>query len=50
MAMAMAMAALGYETRLEQLAALGVRPFILALCLFAMLTGGGLPMTALCFG
>ncbi|MCQ4272170.1 putative sulfate exporter family transporter [Pseudomonas kuykendallii] len=49
-ALAMAMAALGYETRLEKLAALGVRPFILALCLFVMLTGGGLLMTVLCFG
>jgi uncharacterized integral membrane protein (TIGR00698 family) len=38
----MAMAALGYETRLEKLAALGIRPFILALCLFGMLVLGGL--------
>lgn len=49
-ALAMAMAALGYETRLEKLAALGLRPFILALCLFLMLSGGGLLMTMLCFG
>ncbi|WP_313516340.1 putative sulfate exporter family transporter [Pseudomonas sp.] len=49
-ALAMAMAALGYETRLEKLAALGLRPFILALCLFLMLSGGGLLMTVLCFG
>jgi len=40
--MTMAMAALGYETRLERLAALGWRPFLLALGLFLLLTGGGL--------
>lgn len=40
--MTMAMAALGYETRLERLAALGLRPFLLALGLFLLLTGGGL--------
>jgi len=41
-ALTMAMAALGYETRLEKLAALGIKPFALALCLFVLLTGGGL--------
>lgn len=41
-ALTMAMAALGYETRLEKLRALGVKPFVLALCLFVMLMGGGL--------
>lgn len=41
-ALSMAMAALGYETRLEKLAALGIRPFILALLLFGMLVLGGL--------
>ncbi|MFV0454427.1 MAG: YeiH family protein [Pseudomonas sp.] len=40
--MTMAMAALGYETRFDRLAALGIRPFILALCLFFLLTGFGL--------
>ncbi|MDI5933788.1 YeiH family protein [Halomonas kalidii] len=42
-ALTMAMAALGFETRLDRLKALGVQPFILALCLFLMLLlGGGL--------
>jgi uncharacterized integral membrane protein (TIGR00698 family) len=41
-ALTMAMAALGYETRMEKLRALGVKPFVLALCLFVMLMGGGL--------
>lgn len=42
-ALAMAMAALGFETRLEKLKALGIRPFILGMILFAMLVlGGGL--------
>ncbi len=41
-ALTMAMAALGYETRLEKLAALGLKPFGLALCLFVLLAGGGL--------
>lgn len=41
--MTMAMAALGYQTRIEALASLGLRPFVLALCLFvALLVGGGL--------
>ncbi|QCY09423.1 YeiH family protein [Pseudomonas sp. MPC6] len=38
----MAMAALGYETRLDKLKALGLKPFVLALTLFIMLMGGGL--------
>lgn len=41
LAMTMAMAALGYQTRLEALRSLGVKPFVLALCLFAMLLVGG---------
>lgn len=41
-ALTMAIAALGYETRLDKLAALGIKPFALALCLFVLLTGGGL--------
>lgn len=42
-ALAMAMAALGFETRLEKLKALGIRPFILGMVLFTMLIiGGGL--------
>nr|WP_297457616.1 putative sulfate exporter family transporter [uncultured Halomonas sp.] len=49
-ALAMAMAALGFETRLEKLKALGVKPFLLALCLFAMLIGGGFVMTQLVMG
>ncbi|WNK21004.1 putative sulfate exporter family transporter [Halomonas piscis] len=39
--LAMAMAALGFETRIEKLRALGIRPFILGLILFALLIGGG---------
>lgn len=39
--MTMAMAALGFETRIEKLKALGVRPFILGLILFALLIVGG---------
>ncbi|MBZ9556757.1 MULTISPECIES: YeiH family protein [unclassified Modicisalibacter] len=46
-ALAMAMAALGFETRLEKLKALGVKPFLLALCLFAMLLAGGMLVTPL---
>ncbi|RTR06969.1 YeiH family protein [Halomonas nitroreducens] len=43
LSLTMAMAALGYETRIERLRSLGLRPFILALTLFALLlTGGGL--------
>ncbi|MBM3109264.1 YeiH family protein [Pseudomonas arcuscaelestis] len=41
-ALTMAMAALGYETRLEKLKALGLKPFVLAFSLFIMLMGGGL--------
>ncbi|WP_304525052.1 YeiH family protein [Halomonas sp. I5-271120] len=41
LSLTMAMAALGYETRLERLRSLGMRPFILALILFALLLGGG---------
>lgn len=49
-ALAMAMAALGYETRLEKLRALGFKPFLLALILFGLLLGGGLLMTPLLMG
>lgn len=41
LALTMAMAALGFGTRLSTLRALGLRPFILALILFIMLMGGG---------
>ena len=41
LALTMAMAALGFETRLEKLKALGIKPFILALILFALLVSGG---------
>lgn len=42
-ALTMAMAALGFETRFEKLKALGIRPFILGLILFVLLlVGGGL--------
>ena len=47
-AMTMAMAALGYQTRIEALRHLGLKPFILALCLFgALLAGGALVTPAL---
>lgn len=46
-ALAMAMAALGFETRLEKLKALGVKPFLLALFLFVMLVTGGMLVTPL---
>lgn len=46
-ALAMAMAALGFETRLEKLKTLGMKPFLLAFCLFAMLLIGGFGMTQL---
>ena len=49
-ALAMAMAALGYETRLEKLRALGLKPFLLALILFCLLLGGGLLVTPLLMG
>ncbi|GEK71952.1 YeiH family protein [Halomonas halophila] len=41
LALTMAMAALGFETRLSRLRALGPKPFLLALILFALLVGGG---------
>ncbi len=42
-ALTMAMAALGFDTRFEKLKALGIRPFILGLILFVLLlVGGGL--------
>ncbi|SFM99332.1 YeiH family protein [Marinobacter pelagius] len=50
LAMTMAMAALGYQTRLEALRSLGVKPFVLALCLFAMLMVGGGVVTPLILG
>jgi len=50
LALTMAMAALGYETRLEKLQALGIQPFILALLLFALLLGGGLLASLLLMG
>ncbi|HET8791673.1 MAG TPA: hypothetical protein VFM75_10715 [Modicisalibacter sp.] len=43
--LALAMAALGFETRLEKLKTLGMKPFLLAFFLFAMLLIGGLGMT-----
>ncbi|MDT8894645.1 putative sulfate exporter family transporter [Halomonas sp. I1] len=49
-ALTMAMAALGFETRLEKLRALGVRPFILALTLFLLLIGGGWLASSLLMG
>jgi len=50
LALTMAMAALGYETRIEKLKALGIRPFILALTLFVLLLGGGLLASTLLMG
>ncbi|SDM09189.1 conserved hypothetical integral membrane protein [Modicisalibacter muralis] len=47
LALAMAMAALGFETRLEKLKTLGMKPFLLAFCLFAMLLIGGFGVTQL---
>ena len=44
-ALTMAMAALGYETRMSKLRALGIKPFALALMLFVLLIGGGLAVT-----
>ncbi|HIZ50057.1 MAG TPA: YeiH family protein [Candidatus Pseudomonas excrementavium] len=44
-ALTMAMAALGYETRIEKLRSLGIRPLILALVLFVLLVTGGLGLT-----
>ncbi len=49
-ALTMAMAALGFETRLEKLKALGIKPFVLALTLFAMLLGGGMLVSAVMMG
>ena len=50
LALTMAMAALGYETRLEKLKSLGLRPFILALTLFVLLLGGGFLASRLLMG
>ncbi|MFG6177587.1 YeiH family protein [Halomonas sp. THAF12] len=50
LSLTMAMAALGFETRLEKLRALGLRPFVLALILFALLMGGGGLASALLMG
>lgn len=44
-AMTMAMAALGYQTRIEALRHLGLKPFILALFLFVALLAGGALIT-----
>jgi len=49
-ALTMAMAALGFETRIEKLKALGVKPFVLALILFAMLLSGGMLASLLIMG
>lgn len=46
-ALTMAMAALGFETRMEKLRALGVSPLILGSILFLLLITGGGAMTAL---
>lgn len=46
-ALAMAMAALGYETRIDKLKALGLKPLMLALILFVLLICGGLGLTLL---
>ncbi|MGO2135779.1 YeiH family protein [Marinobacter sp.] len=49
-ALAMAMAALGYETRIDKLRSLGFKPFFLALILFVVLIGEGLFLTPLLMG
>ncbi|PCM44362.1 YeiH family protein [Marinobacter sp. ANT_B65] len=49
-ALAMAMAALGYETRIDKLRSLGFKPFLLALILFVVLIGEGLLLTPLLLG
>nr|WP_298374660.1 putative sulfate exporter family transporter [uncultured Halomonas sp.] len=49
-ALTMAMAALGFETRIEKLKALGIKPFILALILFVMLITGGMFASQLIMG
>lgn len=46
-ALAMAMAALGYETRMEKLRALGLKPLVLGLVLFVLLIVGGMIVTPL---
>lgn len=49
-ALAMAMAALGVETRMEKLRALGLRPVVLGSILFAVLITGGMAITPLAAG
>jgi len=49
-AMTMAMAALGFQTRIEALRHLGVKPFILALLLFVALLVGGAVVTPALIG
>ncbi|WP_300492956.1 YeiH family protein [Marinobacter sp.] len=49
-AMTMAMAALGYQTRIEALRHLGLKPFILASCLFVGLLVGGALVTPAIIG
>lgn len=49
-ALAMAMAALGYETRIDKLRSLGFKPFLLALILFVVLIGEGMLLTPLLMG
>lgn len=49
-ALAMAMAALGYETRIDKLRSLGFKPFFLALILFVVLISGGMLLTPLLLG
>ncbi|MGO1499931.1 MAG: YeiH family protein [Marinobacter sp.] len=46
-ALAMAMAALGYETQIDKLRSLGFKPFFLALILFVVLIGEGMLLTPL---
>ncbi len=46
----MAMAALGINTRMSRLKALGVKPFLLALILFVLLVVGGGMASALLMG
>ncbi|MDO6824248.1 YeiH family protein [Marinobacter sp. 1_MG-2023] len=49
-ALAMAMAALGYETRIDKLRSLGFKPFLLALILFVVLIVEGMLLTPLLMG
>jgi len=49
-ALAMAMAALGLETRMEKLRALGIAPVILGSVLFVVLITGGMLVTPLTAG